>query len=121
MRDRTKVHTAGDLTLLQQELGTEVSLVEVTSCPAQVLPLEYGGSNGTIAELTAYWKVVPAPDPPQEEVTANREVLLTMSKYKTDEARRPGKPRQATETRHSPRSHADLFGIEGSFRKLDID
>jgi hypothetical protein len=23
----------------------------------QILPVEYGGSNGTLAELTEYWKV----------------------------------------------------------------
>ena len=37
--------------------------------------------------------------------------IFLFGQYKTDEAKRPGKPR----------THADLFGIEGSFRKLDID
>ena len=107
--------------------------------------MEYGGSNGTIAELTAYWKVMsilsqmtPASfnetkfptvhslmKIPQEEVVKERSWLLSLGQvgkkhlstiflfgqYKTDEAKRPGKPR----------THADLFGIEGSFRKLDID
>merc|ERR1712181_88614 len=41
---RTKVHKAGDLFALHDDVGTEI------------LPVEYGGTNGTIAELTAYWK-----------------------------------------------------------------
>jgi len=90
MRDRNHVHKAGDLTALHQDVGTEI------------LPVEYGGSNGTLKELADFWKA---------EVTANKESLLTMSQYRTDESRRPGKPK----------THAELFGIEGSFRKLEID
>jgi len=90
MRDRTHVHKAGDMTALIEELGEEV------------LPAEYGGSNGTLKELADFWKA---------EVTANREALMANCEYKTDESKRPGKPK----------SSADLFGIEGSFRKLEID
>lgn len=90
MRARTRVHLAGDLTALQEDLGTDI------------LPAEYGGTNGTLAELTDYWKA---------EVTSNRTTLMSLCQYKTDESRRPGKPK----------NHADLFGIEGSFRKLEID
>merc|ERR1712181_196046 len=44
MRQRTRVHRAGDLSAMHDDVGTEI------------LPVEYGGTNGTIAELTAYWK-----------------------------------------------------------------
>jgi len=90
MQERTVVHKAGDLTKLHEDLGTEI------------LPADYGGSNGTIAELKEYWKT---------EVNANRVKLMSFNEFKTDESKRPGKPK----------SHADHFGIEGSFRKLDID
>lgn len=90
MRARTRVHLAGDLSALQEDLGTDI------------LPAEYGGTNGTLAELTEYWKAA---------VTAHRPTLVSVCQYKTDESLRPGKPR----------NHADLFGIEGSFRKLEID
>jgi len=90
MRDRTHVHKNGNLEKLHEDVGLDI------------LPVEYGGSNGTIEELTKYWK---------KKVEDNRSNLMKLSKFKTDEAKRPGKPK----------SHSDLFGIEGSFRKLDID
>jgi len=90
MRNRNTVHKTGDLSKLHEDLGKEI------------LPTEYGGTNGTIEELKTYWK---------KEVEANRDWLIDQTKYKSDESKRPGKPK----------SHSDLFGIEGSFRKLDID
>jgi len=90
MKKRTYVHRKGDLSKFQQEVGLDI------------LPVEYGGTNGTIQELTDYWKA---------EVESSSAWLKEQTAFKTDEAKRPGKPKL----------HADIFGIEGSFRKLDID
>jgi len=68
----------------------------------EVLPPEYGGSGSSVDELTKYWI---------EQIEQKRDWLMAQSRYKTEEKLRPGKPKD----------HAELFGIEGSFRKLDID
>ena len=102
--------------------------------------MEYGGTNGSVEDLAQFWK---------KEVEASAEWLTTQvfdlaniyrregtilyiisyfhrfsvflmqntdpslhqTKYKSEENWRRG----------APKLHADLFGIEGSFRKLDID
>ena len=90
MRNRISVHRAEDLSKLHQEVGTEI------------LPEELGGTNGNIEDLAKFWK---------GRVEANKDWLLEQNRYKTDESKRPGKPKL----------HADIFGMEESFRKLDID
>ena len=90
MRKRNHVHPKGDMSKMQEDLGLDI------------LPKEYGGTNGTLEELTNFWL---------EEIEKNRDWLMEQTKFKTDEAKRPGKPKL----------HSDIFGIEGSFRKLEID
>jgi len=90
MKARNHVHPKGDLSKMQEDVGLDI------------LPKEYGGTNGTIAELTDYWV---------KQMDEKREWLIEQTQYKTDEAKRPGKPKL----------HSDIFGIEGSFRKLEID
>jgi len=90
MRQRNHVHPKGDYSKMQEDLGLEV------------LPKEYGGTNTSLDELREYWI---------DEIDKKRDWLLEQPKFKTDEKKRPGKPK----------SHSDIFGIEGSFRKLEID
>ncbi|XP_045490785.1 alpha-tocopherol transfer protein-like isoform X1 [Colias croceus] len=68
----------------------------------EALPVEYGGKNGTIQELTDYWKA---------KVESYRDWFLAEESIRSDESRRPEKPKTAS----------SLFGLEGSFRKLDVD
>ena len=89
----------------------------------EVVPKDYGGDNMSLAELTSkfkkeklittnsinsflnnavYWK---------KKCEDHRDYLIAQSKIKSDEAKRPGKPKTSDE----------LFGIEGSFRKLNVD
>lgn len=70
--------------------------------PKAILPSDYGGQGLSTAELTDIWK---------KKVEDNRDFLLQQAKYLADESKRQGKPRTTEE----------LFGIEGSFRKLDVD
>ncbi|XP_017866490.1 PREDICTED: alpha-tocopherol transfer protein-like [Drosophila arizonae] len=70
--------------------------------PREYMPEEYGGSNGRIADIVAQ---------AEQDMLSYSNYLKEESNYGVDEQLRPGK-----------RLTADsLFGIEGSFRKLDID
>ncbi|KAH8384886.1 hypothetical protein KR093_011392, partial [Drosophila rubida] len=70
--------------------------------PREYLPEEYGGSNGRIADIIINM---------EKELLEYNEYLKEDNQYGVNEQLRPGK-----------RLNADtVFGIEGSFRKLDID
>ncbi|XP_071443193.1 retinol-binding protein pinta-like [Hetaerina americana] len=70
--------------------------------PKRILPNEYGGEAGPISDLASNWK---------KELENFRDWLLEDEKFKSDESKRPGKPK----------TREDLFGVEGSFRQLSID
>ncbi|KAM7342325.1 retinol-binding protein pinta-like [Cochliomyia hominivorax] len=70
--------------------------------PLKYWPKEYGGENGSISELTKEW---------EEKFFSYRDYFLEDTKYGTDEHLRPGKPID----------FESLFGLEGSFRKLNVD
>ncbi|XP_042230140.1 alpha-tocopherol transfer protein-like isoform X2 [Homarus americanus] len=89
IKRRTHIH-GSDLDSLHKEV------------PKEVLPVEYGGTNGTIEDIKKYWL---------QRVDARRDWLIEDEQYGVDESKRPGKAKTS----------ADLFGIEGSFRKLNVD
>ncbi|KAI5641591.1 CRAL/TRIO domain-containing protein [Phthorimaea operculella] len=70
--------------------------------PKSVLPVEYEGDDGSIEELRDYWK---------EKVENYREWFIKEEEARSDESKRPG----------TPKNSSNLFGVEGSFRKLEVD
>ncbi|KAF5308783.1 hypothetical protein FQR65_LT06016 [Abscondita terminalis] len=69
--------------------------------PDSILPKEFGGNGSSISNLIPEWK---------QKVESYRDWFLEDEKYGCDESKR------ATSINYS-----DLFGIEGSFKKLSID
>lgn len=70
--------------------------------PKRILPKEYGGEDSTVEELTKYWL---------EKVNSYRDWFLADQEYKSDESKRIG----------TPKTSDNVFGLEGSFRKLNVD
>ncbi|CAH2238101.1 alpha-tocopherol transfer protein-like [Pararge aegeria] len=70
--------------------------------PRDVLPKEYGGDNGTLQDLIDHWKA---------KVEIYREWFLLEDEQHSDESLRLGEPKTTS----------SLFGVEGSFRKLEVD
>ncbi|XP_047515366.1 alpha-tocopherol transfer protein-like [Pieris napi] len=70
--------------------------------PQELLPEEYGGNNGTVQDLSDYWTHI---------LESNRDWFLAEEEACSDESRRP----------ENPKTTSSLFGVDGSFRKLDFD
>ncbi|KAL0849060.1 hypothetical protein ABMA28_013422 [Loxostege sticticalis] len=70
--------------------------------PKSILPVEYGGEDGSIEDLIEHWK---------SKVESYRDWFLKEESARSDESVRLG----------TPKTSSALFGVEGSFRKLDFD
>ncbi|KAK5646166.1 hypothetical protein RI129_004630 [Pyrocoelia pectoralis] len=65
-------------------------------------PKDFGGENGSLKELTEFWK---------QKVESYRNWFLEDSRYGTREELRVG----------IPKTSANMFGVEGTFRQLTVD
>lgn len=92
--------------------------------PQDCLPSDYGGSLPSVKELHGQcrcyydnikWGSIiyyaPLLDQNWKTISGNGEFFAEEEKRIVDESKRPGKPKNV----------GDIFGIEGSFKKLDID
>ncbi|XP_025831031.1 alpha-tocopherol transfer protein-like [Agrilus planipennis] len=70
--------------------------------PKDMLPEEYGGSAGKMQDYHEQWI---------KKMEEYGPWFKEQEEYKTDESKRPGKPK----------SYDDIFGLDGSFRQLKID
>ncbi|KAL3271401.1 hypothetical protein HHI36_021882 [Cryptolaemus montrouzieri] len=70
--------------------------------PLEMLPEEYGGSAGKLADIQEKWI---------KKMVEYTPWFKEQEALKADESKRPGKPT----------NYDDLFGLDGSFRQLEID
>ncbi|XP_017017793.1 alpha-tocopherol transfer protein [Drosophila kikkawai] len=70
--------------------------------PKKYLPVEYGGENGSIPELLKEW---------EQRILDHRSYWEEENNYGTDESLRVGQPVD----------FESLFGLQGSFRQLNVD
>ncbi|XP_049840183.1 clavesin-2-like isoform X1 [Schistocerca gregaria] len=70
--------------------------------PKEMLPAEYGGDAGPIDVIHQAWV---------KKMESYTPWFKEQEKMIADESKRPGRPK----------THDDLFGVDGSFRKLTID
>lgn len=70
--------------------------------PRDLLPNEYGGKAGPIVDLNQWWK---------QKLADNTKWFKEQEDKKANESLRPG----------APKTSDDLFGMEGTFRQLNID
>lgn len=69
--------------------------------PKRLLPTEYGGEAGPIQNIIDEW---------EKKLIANKDYFKEDELYGTDEKKRIGRPKNSE----------NLFGVDGSFRKLDV-
>ncbi|KAF5285077.1 hypothetical protein FQA39_LY16766 [Lamprigera yunnana] len=70
--------------------------------PKECLPNNYGGQEDSLQQLHENFK---------KKLSDNADFFKRDEQQMGDESKRPGKPKNA----------GDIFGVEGSFKKLDID
>ncbi|KAL4707243.1 hypothetical protein ACJJTC_008324 [Scirpophaga incertulas] len=70
--------------------------------PKDLLPEEYGGNGGSLIEINKAWV---------KKLEDYTDWFKAEESVKANETLRPGKPK----------NYDEMFGLEGSFRKLDID
>lgn len=70
--------------------------------PLELLPEEYGGKCGKISDLTSIWA---------KKLQSYSKLFKDELQYGTIEKLRPGRPK----------NEQTLFGLEGSFKKLEVD
>lgn len=66
------------------------------------MPSDYQGEGESLASLTEKW---------EKKLVANRDKILEEEKYGVDERKRVGRPKNAE----------SLFGMDGTFRQLQVD
>jgi hypothetical protein len=66
------------------------------------MPEEYGGTAGPIQDMIDHWT---------RKLIEYKDYFANEGQYGTNEKLRPGKPKNAS----------TLFGIDGSFRQLNVD
>lgn len=70
--------------------------------PRENLPIEYGGTERTMAEINNDWS---------EELRVQKNFFDEQAKKVSDESKRIGESAYST----------DLYGVDGSFKKLNLD
>lgn len=74
----------------------------VDAIPKTLLPKDYGGEGDSVRVLAEFWR---------KKVESYRSWFKEDENYYSVESKRPGKPKTGDA----------VFGVEGSFRKLDVD
>ncbi|KAF5298324.1 hypothetical protein FQA39_LY11808 [Lamprigera yunnana] len=70
--------------------------------PQSTLPKEYGGENGSVETIKVEWK---------NKIESYRDWFLENRRYQSEESLRCGEAKTSE----------NVFGVKGSFRKLDVD